>query len=687
MPFAGYEDFEECVKKNQDKKNPEAYCGSIKHKVEDELMSVEEFISKETEKNKRKVEDIAAGKHQRCKDRLKYLGFSEEEAQMICAAVFLEDTKLFGEKKEPTKKEIKAHKYRYDPRTRHTGGHPTHVEIGVVPRPMALPLQAPHRPPKSEHIMRTKMEKVQTLEERWLTLEELAKRAQYQKAVTKTGKGVKGQTKFTVGKQGISKKDSLFYDKINQILTLFPDYAVKDAIEFALDNELVTVSFKENEIQDSISSRIKELLEEDPEMEQDEAFAVAYRESVSKNDENDIYGIDVTVFDSVNDLNNVLKIPVTLAKEMVQPYHDGKHFKPFKELKKAIDRIGDKLPIIIEHKRFSDNDVVGYVKEIRADEKDRSIKGYAYLTESRIPSPLLIKLKDGDRVPVSIGFFADIGSGGEYNGIQYDATQRNIILNHLAICLRSKPRCDLDNCGLNVGEEIPVMDSVSNEEVMELINKKPHYFNIYNKDKEEKENIINNTEEEKIMEDTQIEDAYIPESHKKIFSKLNELLNFLPMGKRKDATDLLVQLLDKDYDEEQGEVPGEQDTGPDEYDKKKKEKKMKKEDSMVEELQNKIKELQDSVSKKDNELEEYREKEKEYLVDSITRFSQFKEDELKEKCVKELRIIEDTVSKFDPSNAKPKKPKPKKEKSFEDSEEKRVKPEMIFRETNEKFYS
>jgi len=35
MPFADYKDFADCVSKNQDKEDPEAYCGSIKHKVED----------------------------------------------------------------------------------------------------------------------------------------------------------------------------------------------------------------------------------------------------------------------------------------------------------------------------------------------------------------------------------------------------------------------------------------------------------------------------------------------------------------------------------------------------------------------------------------------------------------------------------------------------------------------------
>ena len=34
MPFAGYKDFDECVSQNQDKDDPEAYCGAIKHKTE-----------------------------------------------------------------------------------------------------------------------------------------------------------------------------------------------------------------------------------------------------------------------------------------------------------------------------------------------------------------------------------------------------------------------------------------------------------------------------------------------------------------------------------------------------------------------------------------------------------------------------------------------------------------------------
>lgn len=46
-PFAGYKDFADCVSKNQDKHDPEAYCGSIKHKVEDSKTGKAQFYDPE----------------------------------------------------------------------------------------------------------------------------------------------------------------------------------------------------------------------------------------------------------------------------------------------------------------------------------------------------------------------------------------------------------------------------------------------------------------------------------------------------------------------------------------------------------------------------------------------------------------------------------------------------------------
>jgi len=46
-PFAGYTDFADCVSKNQDKGNPEAYCGTIKHQTEGKtLEECKDIVSK-----------------------------------------------------------------------------------------------------------------------------------------------------------------------------------------------------------------------------------------------------------------------------------------------------------------------------------------------------------------------------------------------------------------------------------------------------------------------------------------------------------------------------------------------------------------------------------------------------------------------------------------------------------------
>jgi hypothetical protein len=51
MPFGDYKDFEDCVSKNSDKSDPNAYCGYIKNQVEEALMKQEarEAVSKATE--------------------------------------------------------------------------------------------------------------------------------------------------------------------------------------------------------------------------------------------------------------------------------------------------------------------------------------------------------------------------------------------------------------------------------------------------------------------------------------------------------------------------------------------------------------------------------------------------------------------------------------------------------------
>jgi hypothetical protein len=59
-PFGGYKNFSECVEKNKDKDNPEAYCGSIKAKTEkkDMFKAVLENMKSEIDAVLSKFEDV-----------------------------------------------------------------------------------------------------------------------------------------------------------------------------------------------------------------------------------------------------------------------------------------------------------------------------------------------------------------------------------------------------------------------------------------------------------------------------------------------------------------------------------------------------------------------------------------------------------------------------------------------------
>lgn len=54
MPFAGYRDFADCVSQNKDKDDPDAYCGSIKHRTEDKG-----FLARAVAKARSSVLDMA----------------------------------------------------------------------------------------------------------------------------------------------------------------------------------------------------------------------------------------------------------------------------------------------------------------------------------------------------------------------------------------------------------------------------------------------------------------------------------------------------------------------------------------------------------------------------------------------------------------------------------------------------
>jgi len=116
-PFAGYKDFDDCVRKNSDKSNPKAYCAEIMRKVEGKDM-----------------EEKATYPWDECiRDQMRRYG-SKEKAEKICGAIragtvrrksvdeyytvkqliedkggnsMTEETKKTEAKKEETKTEVK----------------------------------------------------------------------------------------------------------------------------------------------------------------------------------------------------------------------------------------------------------------------------------------------------------------------------------------------------------------------------------------------------------------------------------------------------------------------------------------------------------------------------------------------------------------------------------------------------
>jgi len=60
MPFGEYKDFDDCVKKNQDKEKPEAYCATIEKKITGKWPS-EEGYKKKLEKLRKRFEACSTG--------------------------------------------------------------------------------------------------------------------------------------------------------------------------------------------------------------------------------------------------------------------------------------------------------------------------------------------------------------------------------------------------------------------------------------------------------------------------------------------------------------------------------------------------------------------------------------------------------------------------------------------------
>lgn len=504
--------------------------------------------------------------------------------------------------------------------------------MGILPQKTVLPMKNLNR-------LQTKLEKTVTAESKWLTAEQYEQRKQYAKYMRKTDAD-------TEEKEMI---DEEFTDSINtlyaEIINYYPDLNEEEALDRAFEPP-----------------------------RGDNAWILS--------DESEIV--------SMNDgLNNIIKAPIILAKEMVQSYTNDKgeieyHFKPYEELKDAIERIKQEgsLDIIIEHQDWYDNEhIIGTVKEFRADDDNRDIRGMGYFNVQKLPKGLLKAIRDGEAIPVSIGFLAKLATGGNWNGIDYKYTQRNIHLRHLAICLDSVARCPVGVCGVNLEDA----KNPENTKFFTIIKKPSYYLNICNiindSKKETNKNLNQNSEKVEIMQkdsktgkklkgdEPVLIEAFLARLRSMLFddeweeeladpdSAIDRIVSALKMAKRSDSI-----MEEKEFSD------------------------------AIAEKEAKIEELNKMISDAKEMIGKYEEKERLNLIQSIKKFGdKYSDEELQDKDIPTLEIIADAVSKFSPSEDKaevlPVAGKDDKEKMEDNLEEKveRIDFSRVFEDINKEF--
>jgi hypothetical protein len=166
----------------------------------------------------------------------------------------------------------------------------------------------------------------------------------------------------------------------------------------------------------------------------------------------------------LEDTEDYLVMPAVLAREMVQPYPEGKAYKPADELEKSAWTGEGRWVAILKHPDtgllMNRNDVKGRIENTRfakdiLDPKTkrpmvRGIRGDIRWFKKLMPPTLIDDIKSNKIRDVSIGFTYDEDrTPGEFEGEKYDFAQRNIFIDHVvAPC--EVGRCPSPFCGIGV---------------------------------------------------------------------------------------------------------------------------------------------------------------------------------------------------------------------------------------------
>lgn len=157
---------------------------------------------------------------------------------------------------------------------------------------------------------------------------------------------------------------------------------------------------------------------------------------------------------STNETSEFLTIePVTIAREGVFPYEDGRAYKPGNEMERAaeISRIyfaWGHPPLNVITKR---DQIKGFIEgiHIAKDGAGVRVKGTLSAYKNRLTVDQAEQLRSGIRRDLSTGFYYEEDrTPGEWGGQKYDYIQRELLFDHVASV--DHGRCAYPACGIGV---------------------------------------------------------------------------------------------------------------------------------------------------------------------------------------------------------------------------------------------
>lgn len=159
--------------------------------------------------------------------------------------------------------------------------------------------------------------------------------------------------------------------------------------------------------------------------------------------------------DGMQEKDGILSVPATVAKHLIQDYDGLRVLKPAAELEAAA-RFADGIPITRDHPNAGivtdRGEVLGFLKDPLFENDE--LKATLEIADK----DLAADVKDGKLTGLSIGFFCNLDkTEGTVGDAKYDAVQKDIFLNHIAIV--SEGRCSIaDGCGFNT-DSVKKIDS------------------------------------------------------------------------------------------------------------------------------------------------------------------------------------------------------------------------------------